>query len=170
MEGAVEEQPRTESEGLNAQTSHETAAHFTQNVPQYTQAASVPNGNDVGIAAVPQTMETSQNQQETLTDDVNQAGLSIANVPVQVAVGSVAVSSAEGVSVVDGSERTEDGAAHGASGIVTSLPPEYTLTSHLAQQYVMQGSPTDGKALIIIVHIEFLVFFSEFLMIERSIF
>ncbi|KXJ14368.1 nuclear transcription factor Y subunit beta isoform X1 [Exaiptasia diaphana] len=145
MEGAVEDQSRTESEGLNAQTSHETAAHFTQNVPQYTQATSVPNGNDVGIAAVPQTLETSQDQQETLTEDVNQAGLSITNVPVQVAVGSVAVSSAEGVSVVDGSgvERTEDGSAHGASGMVTSLPPEYTLTSHLAQQYVMQGSPTD---------------------------
>lgn len=140
METRVDDQTRIENDGLNSQTSHDTAAHFTQNVPQYTQAASVQNGNEVGITAVPQSIETSQEQNETLEEDVGQAGLNIANVPVQVAVGSVAVSTADGVSVVDGAavERTEDAAAHGGAGMVTSLPPEYL------SSYVMQGSP-DGK-------------------------
>lgn len=148
METSVNEPARTENDGLNSQSTHENTAHFTQNVPQYTQAGTVTNGNDVGIAQVPQTIDSSQEQSETLAEDVGQAGMNIANVPVQVAVGSVAVSSADGsVSVVDGTsvERTEDGAAHGGA-MVTSLPPEY-LQSHLAQQYVMQGSPTDGKLL-----------------------
>lgn len=146
MEGT--DQPGPESEGPNAQTTHETASHFSQNVPQYTQATSVPNGNDVGIANVQQTIETSQDAHDApMSEDVNQAGLNIANV--QVAVGSVAVSTADGVSIVDGSERGDDGQAHGSS-MVTSLPTEYSLASHLAQQYVMQGSPTDGMLFILI--------------------
>jgi len=145
MEATVTEPSRTENEGLNSQSTHENTAHYTQNHPQYTQATSVQNGNDVGIT---QTIGSSQDQGENLTEDVGQGSLNIANVPVQVAVGSVAVSTADGgVSVVDGTsvERNEDG-AHGAA-MVTALPPEY-IASHLSQQYVMQGSPTDGKLLI----------------------
>ncbi|XP_031561924.1 nuclear transcription factor Y subunit beta-like [Actinia tenebrosa] len=147
---SVEDQARTETEGLSSQTGQEatTQSNFPQNVPHYTQAAAtVPNGNEVvGIATVGQTIETPQDQGEGMSEDVTQTGLGIPNVSgVQVAV---AVSSADGVSVVAGSlanagaavERTEDGGGN----MVTSLQPDYSLGSHLgAQNYVMQGSPTD---------------------------
>jgi hypothetical protein len=154
MESTVEEQARNETEGLNSQTGQDAAgqSNFPQNVPHYTQAASVPNGNEVvGISSVPQTIQTSQDQGEGMSEDVTQTGLGIANVSgVQVAV---AVSSADGVGVVDGSlasggtavERTED-VSHGGANMVTALPSEYSLAPHLASQYVMQGSPTDGES------------------------
>lgn len=148
MESTVEDQTRSESEGLTSQAGQDATAqsNFPQNVPHYTQAATVPNGNEVvGIATVGQTIETPQDQGEGMSEDVNQTGLGIPNVSGV----HVAVSSADGVSVVDGSlanagaavERTEDGGGN----MVTSLPTDYSLGGHLASQYVMEGSPTDGE-------------------------
>lgn len=151
MESTVD-QTRSESEGLTSQTGQDATpqSNFPQNVPHYSQAATVPNGNEVvGIATVAQSIETPQEQGEAMNEDVNPTGLGIPNVSgVQVAV---AVSAADGVSVVDhGSlanagatvERTEDGGGN----MVTSLPAEYLGTSHLQPQYVIQGSPTDGES------------------------
>lgn len=133
------------------------ASYAQAGLTSFSQGNSAHNGTeDVNsMAGVTQVMESQgdgsreQTVQVGMGDGNHPASLSISNVPGGVQV-AVAVQSADGVSVVEGSlasggatvDRSDE--AHTA-GLVTAMPAEYGLATPLSAQYVIQQEQEEGK-------------------------